>query len=309
MIIERLHKQPTEDNLTDTIAEVFKQYPEMVDQFMRTFASTEEPILPKAIHCRWRLNSIFPEANLSAPLGNRCPDLICIAQGSIVLIESKKGAGFTDNQLEDYQSAVDQVRGERKAFYFLLAPKSTIYERYPKDYRVVAWDDVFDMFHRHPHLRSYSDKLETFRLEQYRTILDKLVERLHSKLARHPEKFSANKYHGYHMELPYSSSMLFALSIYLTAPRYAKLFPFWLLDRATKMTQSSHPFVAEYRGRLEALPRTIHDLEKKCPGYVIDLFPSPGNGLDTLFKEVESLIDVECKQMTQIYDSIAPKYM
>jgi len=303
MIIERLPKQSTEDNLTDTVVEVFEKYPTLFSRFLRQFGSESVPGLVEAIHRRSRISHAFPEADLELQLGNRCPDIICICEKLIVVIESKQGARFTKDQLEDYQNAIEQVRGIRDAAYFLIAPKSTIYERYPAAYRVVTWDQVFDLFRGEAELHSYSDKLEAFRLDRYREILDAIVDRLDLKFANRPQKFSADKYHGYHIQLHHSPSILFAFSIYLSAPRYAKLFPFWLANKKTKMN-SSDPLVVEYRKLLLELPWTDHHLERNRPGYIIDLFQSPQNTIDIIVAEVESLIDNQCKQMTDIYESI-----
>ncbi len=307
MRVKKLQKQLTEDNLSDTVADVFQCFPNMLNQFVGRFGSPSKVGLPISIYCRSRMSSIFPSSNLAEPLGNRCPDILCLLEHSIILIESKKGARFTDNQLEDYYKALEQVKGNREAQYFLLAPKSSIYKDYPNIFRIVTWDDVFDLFRQEPQLGTYSDQLETFRMEQYKSILDTVVSHLSDSFVGQPQQFSKNKYHGYHIQLRYSSSMLFAFSIYLSAPRYAKLFPFWLLNRATKMTQSSHSFVQQYRQQLQALPETMHYLEKQCPGYVIDLFPSPENTIDIMVVEVRSLINNECRRMSEIYESIAPK--
>lgn len=161
-----------------------------------------------------------------------------------------------------------------------------------------------DFFREHPQLHNHANKLEMFRLERYREILDSVVDQLQTRLPAKPQRFSANKYHGYHLQLPHSASMLFSLSIYLSAPRYAKLFPFWLLNKKVKMNNGSHPIVLEYRKRLLRLQGTDHHLERQCPGYVIDLFQSPENTIDSIVSEIDSLFEKECRQMVDIFASI-----
>ncbi len=303
MIIDQLTNIPSEDQLSDIVVSIFRQSPNLIPSFTKTFAGISVPESRYEDFSRKQLSAI-PGIGAGS-FGKLKPDIILSNQTHLLVFENKRDAVLKSSQLPDYIQGVQGLKKQKSILYFLIAPRTSRYTGLPSEFVQVTWDQFYDFLPTHDHGES-EQILARFRLFFFQNIFDQVLARLRGEFSGLPyvSEVPTSDYYGIHFTLPQSEAVVFSLAIFLQSPSYLKLFPFKVSHQGKLLKfNDNHPVIQNYRTSLLKLPRTEHKLKTSLPGYVIDLFPHLGNDALSISKEVLSLFKDECQQMISLYRS------
>jgi hypothetical protein len=299
MLIDKLDKLPKEDDLTEILFDIFVKNPNLFKHFLQNYASV--------IDFDGRFN-----AELWKSINSGIPDMYFENEKYVLVFENKIKAGFTKEQLPRYIEG-SKVEGKLNK-YFLIAPDTTRYKSgsIPPEYIRLTWDDIYNFlqsnssFVSQEHQIKIENVLSRYRYLYYCELFDNLYHHI-SKLPNisSPELFSKDNYHSRHITLNNFSDLIFSIGIYLSAPSYIKLNPWWVGTRSGNYKIiDSFSQVRHFRDKLYDFPNTYHSLEKGAPGYVVDIKLSNTNNKESICSEIINLINNECQNIIHLYQSM-----
>lgn len=104
-------REGDEDQLTEMLAFLWQEHPDLVETWLASLGFTWEPGV-------WEI-----ETQLVLPSGKR-PDIAVTTPAGRTLVESKLGSGFGDTQVSDYLDYLEEREGERALILLTQRPES-----------------------------------------------------------------------------------------------------------------------------------------------------------------------------------------
>ncbi|NUN70151.1 MAG: PD-(D/E)XK nuclease family protein [Bacteroidetes bacterium] len=300
MLIENLNKKPKEDDLTEILFDIFVKHPNLFTIFLQKYASIND----------FKSNNFKSELWKDLTVG--IPDMYFENDSYALVFENKLKAGFSKEQLPRY---IEGSKAEGKINkYFLIAPDTTRYKHgdIPQEYIKLTWDVIYDFLQSNLSIISQSHQviieniLSRYRYLYYCDLFNRLYKQISSQTNIYsPELFSKDDYHSRHISLNNYENLNFSIGIYLDAPSYIKLNPWWVKTRSGNFKIiETLPQVRAFRERLKSFPKTSHSLVKSAPGYVIDIKLSESNTEAVITSEIVGLINNECQEIIRLYQSM-----
>jgi hypothetical protein len=298
MIINQLERLPKENDLTTIIFDTFVAHAHIFRNFLECYAAISdftEPTLAET----WR----------DIPFGT--PDMYFENDKYVLIFENKMKAGFTTEQLPRYMQGGKTAGKISK--YFLIAPDTSRYKpgQIPKEYIRLTWDDIYNFLSlrsleiAHDHKSKIDSVLSRYRYLYFCNLFDELYEQISKQSdITSPELFSKDDYHSHHIAIGGFTKLRFSIGIYLAAPSYLKLNPWWVWsDGNNYKIIATHNPVRRFRDELSKLPRTCHPLVRKAPGFVVDIKLDDLNTREAVCNEIVGLINKECREMISLYQN------
>jgi len=299
MIVNRLENIPKENDLTKILFNVFADHRSVLQSFLQRYASIND-------------FDDIRTAELWRNIYSGIPDMYFESHKYVLVFENKMKAGFTKEQLPRYIEGSKVIGKENK--YFLIAPDTTRYRSgsIPPEYIRLTWDDIYDFLQTQlfsisqEHQVLIESVLSRYRYLHYCTLFDNLYNLIADFSNIHSQElFSKDNYHSRHILIDNFADLKFSIGIYLTAPSYIKLNPWWVSTRnGNYKIIDSNTSVRRFRDKLYDLPNTFHALEKGEPGYIVDIKLSSSNTDNSICTEIVGLINNECAEMIRLYKNM-----